>query len=55
MLAAAASHVLLRTSYTKAFSRSAESLSKIFKSFPSANDSCMLLAELRYNILTYFI
>ena len=39
MLAVAASHGLLRSSYTKAFSRSAESLSKTFKSFPSATDS----------------
>ena len=55
MLAVAASHGLLRSSYTKAFSRSAESLSKTFKSFPSATDSCVLLAELHYNILACFI
>ena len=55
MLAVGASHGLLRSSYTKAFSRSAESLSKTFKSFPSATDSYVLLAELHYNILACFI
>ena len=55
MLAVAASQRLLRSSYTKAFSRSAESLSKTFKSFPSATDSCVLLAELHCNILACFI
>ena len=58
MLAVAASQRLLRSSCTKAFSRSAESLSKTFKSFPSATDSYVLLAEvaeLHYNILSCFI
>jgi hypothetical protein len=45
MFAVAASHRLLRVSYTKAFSRSVESLSKTFKLFPSATDSYVLLAD----------
>ena len=55
MLAVTASQRWLRSSYTKAFSRSAESLSKTFKLFPSAADSYVLLAELHYNILACFI
>ena len=44
-----------KASYTKAFSRSVESIYKTFKSFPSATDSYVLLAKLHYNILACFI
>jgi hypothetical protein len=49
------SQIIAYYSYTKALSRSAESLSQTFKSFPSATDSCVLLAELHYNIVACFI